>query len=206
MDLNSATGTTVIRRIEFGAWFIELLASLGWVWSWYTDLNEELAKSNKVLANRGYTLDDPDVIAIISNIMMVGVFFVLNVNILLDMDAQITDYVELTRLGDSLFIFNAWMYMLASLRDCDCFWFMPHWGEFRTLEEIILEDTDFWLGPQESSTWFERSRSCESFLSDSTMEEESEQVLISSDVDEERDHKHFTGGHEKMGKDSDLRL
>ena len=117
VDVNGAVGEIVIRRIETGAWFIELLASFGWCFSWYVHYIEEYGSLQKPPANRGWTLDDPDIIAILTNIATSGIFFTINMSLLLEVDHfKISD---LLALGDSLFLFNAWVYLIVSLRDCD---------------------------------------------------------------------------------------
>ena len=172
--------------METGAWFVLLLASFGWAGSWLSCIDEEYASSEKPAANRGCTLDDPDVIAIVTNLVMNGIFFILNANILLenmDLRTATSNLMDLVALGDTLFIFNAWMYLIASLRDCDCLWFMPHWGRLKSLDEIILVDKEVQLGlpTSPSSGWlFDRNRSWDSINSDSSMEEMGEREIVSS--------------------------
>ena len=142
VDVNSAVGEIVIRRIEAGAWFIELVASFGWVFSWYAHYMEEHGSSLKPPANKGWTLDDPDIAALLTNIGTSGIFFVMNMSWLFEVDHSVIS--DLLALGDSVFLFNAWTYFVVSLRDCDVLWFLPfHWGYLLTFDEIIKSDKEW---------------------------------------------------------------
>lgn len=35
---------------------------------------------------------------------------------------------------------NSVFYVMAALRDCGWFWFMPYFGQYRTITEIMEED------------------------------------------------------------------
>ena len=136
VDVNSAVGETVIRRIEAGAWFIELLASIGWCFSWYVHYLQQYSSAKEPLVNRGWTLDDPDIMALLTNLATSGIFFVINMSLLLEVDHSVVS--DMLTLGDSIFIFNAWIYFIVSIRDCDVLWFLPfYWGCLLSLDEVI---------------------------------------------------------------------
>ena len=86
--------------------------------------------------NRGWTLDDPDIMALLTNLATSGIFFVINMSLLLEVDHSVVS--DMLTLGDSIFIFNAWIYFIVSIRDCDVLWFLPfYWGCLLSLDEVI---------------------------------------------------------------------
>lgn len=134
-------GILVVRRIEVAAWLLEIVASFGWLYSWYITYYEEFGSKPEPTPNRGWTLDDPDIIANFTNFAIAFTFFLYSYSLLLTPDASdIHDFSDLHNVGDKLLLFNAWIYLVVSMRDCDVFWFMPHWGTILSIEEIRTGD------------------------------------------------------------------
>jgi len=130
-------GIVVVRRVEVASWFLEIVASIGWFYSWYVVHREEYESKPEPTPNRGWTLDDPDMLVNFTNIATACTFYMYSYNLSITPDASdVRDYSELHHIGDDLLIFNAWLYVIAAMRDCDVFWFMPHWGTVLSIEEI----------------------------------------------------------------------
>jgi hypothetical protein len=138
-ESDSLEGELVIWRIEVSAWFLELIASFGWVYSWYVDYYEEFGRKPEPTPNRGWTLDDPDNLANITNILTAVTFFVYYFNLSSTSDtSSLHEFSDLRHTGESLLLFNAWVYLLVSMRNCDVFWFMPVWGALSSIETLYL--------------------------------------------------------------------
>ena len=143
VDMRKVNRLLLVRRIETSAWLIELLGSIGWTYSWYIHYLEEFGRKRRPTAGRGWTLDDPDIIVHATNIVTSGLFFVANLGSLYEDDTDSTlDLSYLVNIGDKVFMFNAWVCLTASMRDCDVFWFMPTWGSLSSLDEIIVAERE----------------------------------------------------------------
>ncbi|CAF0966581.1 unnamed protein product [Didymodactylos carnosus] len=94
--------TLSVHKIEITAAFVELIASFGWIMSWYRTYTRTLG--------RGFTLDDPDTINVYP-------------------DQYGTNYLYTN--GDILYFVGACYYIFACLRDDGWFWFMPFAGQYR---------------------------------------------------------------------------
>jgi hypothetical protein len=44
--------------------------------------------------------------------------------------------------GDQVYLLNSIFYATCALRDCDFFWFMPEFGVYRTVGEIMSESSE----------------------------------------------------------------
>jgi hypothetical protein len=84
------------------------------------------------------TLDDPDISANGTIIAASIVYFIYNCQVLNDSDQYETNM--LFKLGDKLYLANAVFYVTAAMRDCGFFWFMPVFGEYKTIAELLRDD------------------------------------------------------------------
>jgi len=109
-----------VQRLEMGASCVELLAACGWATTWYMTYPR--------IPGRGWTFDDPDIWANLSIITPGVIYVVYNVQL------QLNPYVYgdnfLFVYADKLYMANALMYFLCSMRDVGWFWFMPTAGSF----------------------------------------------------------------------------
>jgi len=77
---------------------------------------------------RGFTLDDPDVIAFTST--MVGAVLYVVYNIQINMHPEEYDTNSIYTYGDIMYFVGACFYVLAALRDDHWFWFLPMGGQY----------------------------------------------------------------------------
>jgi hypothetical protein len=112
--------TSEIHIIETSAAIVELLACIGWWWSWHLTYVR--------VPGRGYTLNDPDVWALLTIFTGGIIYIVYNLQIL----AHPSWYGrnELYFWGDVFYAMNGVLYLLAGLRDDGWFWWMPVAGSF----------------------------------------------------------------------------
>lgn len=106
--------TLTVHRIETAAAGIELLACVGWLITWHLTYVR--------VPGRGYTLDDPDVWAMLT--IFAGSMIYLTYNI------QILRHPEWYLSNELFYASNGVLYLLASLRDDGWFFFMPLAGGF----------------------------------------------------------------------------
>lgn len=112
--------TSEIHIIETSAAIVELFACVGWAITWHVTYVRT--------PGRGYTLDDPDVWALITIFTGAIIYVVYNLQIL----AHPSSYGknELYFWGDVFYAMNGVLYLLAGLRDDGWFWWMPLAGSF----------------------------------------------------------------------------
>ena len=132
-DGSFSYGFYVERHLEFCASLIEVIASIGWVLVWYTEYQDKYGRNYYPTPGRGWTCDDPDLSANITIILASVLYLIYNCQINTDEGIEKTN--NLYVLGDVVYLLNAVLYVLASLRDCGWFWFMPSWGRFLPIEE-----------------------------------------------------------------------
>ena len=86
-------------------------------------------------ANRGWTLDDPDIWALITT-------FASGISYLIDSSMLYKTEYENTYLdnGNNFLIISSTLYIITSLRDSDFLWFMPYWGNFLSLDKLLQEE------------------------------------------------------------------
>ena len=65
-------------------------------------------------------------------------YFIYNCQVVNDTEQYETN--TLFKLGDKLYLANAVFYVTAALRDCGFFWFMPVFGEYKSVVELLHED------------------------------------------------------------------
>lgn len=130
-----------VRRIELFLSILEAIATVGWLLQWYIEFRKDLLSNPKKCRGRGFTFDDPDCWANISIVVAATYYFVYNIVICYDNYA----YYEISQLyyyGDLWYLINAICYIICSLRDSDCFWFMPlsgHFPDFHKMAEELAE-------------------------------------------------------------------
>ncbi|CAF1307389.1 unnamed protein product [Rotaria sordida] len=112
--------TLSVHKIELAAAIVELFASFGWIMSWYMTYIRTLG--------RGFTLDDPDVIAYSCTTISSIVYLVYNIQINVKPELYGTYY--LFTYGDIVYFVGACYYIFASLRDDHWFWFLPLAGQY----------------------------------------------------------------------------
>ncbi|CAF1935203.1 unnamed protein product [Rotaria magnacalcarata] len=130
-DILGGYYTLAVHKIELVATTIELIASFGWIMSWYMTYTRTLG--------RGFTLDDPDTIAYLTTTISSLIYVVYNI--------QINLYPEeygrnmLYKYSDVLYFVGAWYYIFAGLRDENCFWFLPLAGQYGVAAGRIRVET-----------------------------------------------------------------
>jgi len=112
-----------VQAIEMTASIVEMIAAFGWVTTWYLTYQR--------VPGRGFTLDDPDVWAGLTILTPGVIYIAYNVQLQLDPSQYGADYLYVV--ADKIYMANAILYFLASLRDVGWFWFMPTAGVFPPL-------------------------------------------------------------------------
>ena len=77
---------------------------------------------------RGFTLDDPDTVAYMSTTL--SSFIYLSYNIRINFFPEEYGTNMLYKYGDVVYFIGACYYVLAALRDENCFWFLPLAGQY----------------------------------------------------------------------------
>jgi hypothetical protein len=128
---------TAVRYLELFASLIEVIAAFGWNYQWYAVYIEEYQTTPETTIGRGLTLDDPDLWANIT--IDIGAIYYLYYNLSLfamNFNNYDTNYIFVT--GDIFYFINSVLYTIASLRDCDLFWYLPTAGIWPKYPPIIL--------------------------------------------------------------------
>jgi len=124
-----------VQKIELTASIVEMLAACGWVTTWYFTYQR--------VPGRGWTLDDPDTWANLSILTPAVIYIVYNAQMQLYPDEYGVNLLYIT--ADKIYMFNAIIYFVASLRDVGWFWFMSTAGRFpkyvRPASEKLENDT-----------------------------------------------------------------
>jgi hypothetical protein len=114
----------VVRYLELLASLIEVIAAFGWNYQWYAVYIVEYRQNPLSTRGRGFTLDDPDLWANFTITIGAIIYLYYNVSLFADnFDNYDTNYSFTT--GDLFYFANSIFYFIASLRDCNLFWFMP---------------------------------------------------------------------------------
>ena len=121
------------RRLEFCASLLEMMAALGWTYVWYTEYYQKYGRLHYPTSGRGWTFDDPDLTANITIILGSSLYLVYNCQI--NWNESIMKPNELYIVGDAVFFVNSIFYILAAMRDCGWFWWLPSWGRWVSIEE-----------------------------------------------------------------------
>ncbi|CAF1216522.1 unnamed protein product [Adineta ricciae] len=112
--------TMAVHKIELVASVIGLFAAIGWIVSWFLTYTR--------IFGRGYTLDDPDMIATVAMIANAIIYLVYNIQLMIS-----PEYYEsnmLYKTGDICDFIEACFCVFACLRDDDWFWFLPIAGQY----------------------------------------------------------------------------
>jgi hypothetical protein len=141
-----------VRRIELFLSVLECVAAVGWVYQWYAEFVKDLRVRPKQSRGRGWTLDDPDLWGNMSLVIAANFYIVYNIVICLD-HYKYYNTSTLYFWGDFWYLVNALCYILCSLRDCECFWFMPRSGHFP--DYVRMADECGLLNPSEQSEYNE---------------------------------------------------
>lgn len=109
-----------LHRTELAASIIELLASIGWIWSWYQTYIRT--------PGRGWTLDDPDLFGSFFTFIPSIIYLVYYIQINMDPSQYGTNYLYVT--GDILYMVGALGYLLGAWRDAGGSTCMPLAGGY----------------------------------------------------------------------------
>ncbi|CAF1405409.1 unnamed protein product [Adineta steineri] len=112
--------TLAIHKIEMTAATVELIASFGWIMSWYMTYVRTLG--------RGFTLDDPDTVAWLATTISSIIYMIYNIQINVQPEQYGTNL--LYTYGDIVYFVGACYYIFATLRDENWFWFLPLSGQY----------------------------------------------------------------------------
>lgn len=140
-NLPDYDGEIQVRYLETVAWGVEVIASIGWFLSWHKDYTDNFGSKPLPSPNRGWTFDDPDIIANITNVLASVIYFIHSWQVLSSEDLSLNTIYQV---GDVIYLINAWIYLVVAMRDCECFWFMPAWGRLSTLDEIMMTDSSLY--------------------------------------------------------------
>ncbi|UJR35060.1 hypothetical protein I4U23_027836 [Adineta vaga] len=119
-DTLGGSYTIAVHRIEMAASIIELIASFGWIMSWYMTYIRTLG--------RGFTFDDPDTTAYVTTTTASFMYVIYYIRINLHPELYNTDDLYVT--ADILYFIAACFYIFAALRDDHWFWFLPLAGQY----------------------------------------------------------------------------
>jgi len=107
--------TSQVHVLETCAAFVELFACVGWAISWHASYERG--------PGRGYTLEDPDVWALLTIFAAAVIYVIYNLQIIAQPSWYGTDYLYFW--GDVFYAINGALYLIAGLRDDGWFWWMP---------------------------------------------------------------------------------
>ena len=110
---------------------IQLFFNIDRIISWYMTYIRTLG--------RGFTLDDPDIIAMLTTTTASIMYFVYNIQVNVQPEQYATNY--LYSYADILYFIGAVYYLLASLRDDHWFWYLPLAGQYRVAAGKVEIDT-----------------------------------------------------------------
>ena len=88
---------------------------------------------------RGFTFDDPDIIAFLTTTTSSVIYVVYNIQINLFPEQYGSNV--LFKYADVLYFIGACYYVLAGLRDENCFWFLPLAGQYGVAPGRVQVDT-----------------------------------------------------------------
>ncbi|CAF1312480.1 unnamed protein product [Rotaria sordida] len=123
--------TLAVHKIEMTAAIIEVVASFGWIMSWYLTYTRTLG--------RGFTFDDPDTVAYLTTTISSVIYIVYNIQINIYPEQYGTNI--LYKYGDILYFIGAWYYIFAGLRDENCLWFLPLAGQYGVAAGSVRVET-----------------------------------------------------------------
>lgn len=91
---------------------------------------------------RGFTFDDPDTIAYLTTTISSMIYLVYNLQIKLHPEEYGSNI--LYKYGDVVYFLGACYYILAAMRDENCFWFLPLAGQYGIApRDIQIESKEF---------------------------------------------------------------
>jgi len=122
--------TLNVHRIELTAALVEFFASIGWIITWWMAYER--------VPGRGWSLDDPDVIAFLCTFGSSCVYITYYIEITLHPEEYATNF--LYENGDIVYFVGSVYYLLASMRDDGWFWFMPLAGRWKLKKVLVNPD------------------------------------------------------------------
>ena len=111
-----------------------MLAAIGWCIIWYVEYQERFGRNYYPTPARGWTLDDPDMLANITIIISAMIYLIYNIQVNTNTSSEIHNYFYIY--GDIFYFINSIFYTFAAMRECGWFWFMPAWGRWVSIEEL----------------------------------------------------------------------
>jgi len=121
--------TTVnVQNIEITASLVAMVAAFGWTFTWYLTYRR--------IPGRGWTLDDPDVWALITLIIGDLMYIVYNSEIIFDRSTYGANFLYVA--ADWVFVVNSWIYVVCALRDADWFFLLPTAGRLNFHKKYAL--------------------------------------------------------------------
>jgi hypothetical protein len=152
-----STVIMAVHGVETVAAVIEFLAVFGWYYAWQATYNR--------LPGRGWTLDDPDLWAMITIFIGALLYLIYNIQNLISPESYFDNYMY--QYGDIFYFINSLYYLVATFRDDGWFWFMPLAGGFPDEDTTLLLQKAF-----QQAYVREKSRSVESSGTDPMSESE----------------------------------
>eukprot|EP00299_Pterocystis_sp_00344_P008429 c3192_g1_i1.p1 GENE.c3192_g1_i1~~c3192_g1_i1.p1 ORF type:complete len:226 (-),score=21.76 c3192_g1_i1:57-734(-) len=105
-----------MHYIELAAALVEILAAIGWTYTWWYTYN-------RAIPARGWTLDDPDLWACLFIVIPSFIYFAYNVQIICNLHEFGSNLLYVK--ADICYFVGAVCYLLAAMRDAGWFYFMP---------------------------------------------------------------------------------
>ncbi|CAF0721926.1 unnamed protein product [Didymodactylos carnosus] len=112
--------TMGVHKIEITAASVDIVASFGWLMSWYRTYTRTLG--------RGFTLDDPDTMGNLCT--TTASFIYITYNIQLNIHPEKYGLNTLYTKGDIFYFIGACYFLFGCLRDDNWFWFFPLAGQY----------------------------------------------------------------------------
>mmetsp|Transcript_34267 Transcript_34267/g.34929 ORF Transcript_34267/g.34929 Transcript_34267/m.34929 type:complete len:349 (+) Transcript_34267:181-1227(+) len=132
----------IIRYCELLASIIEMGASIGWCLVWYREYSKTYGALPTPTPGRGWTLEDPDMLANFTVLLGALLYLIYNCEVCRHYDSVQTNMLYVR--GDEIYFLNSIFYLLAALRDCQWFWFMPSWGRLPCVREGRDRAPELW--------------------------------------------------------------
>jgi hypothetical protein len=118
----------VLHGLEFWAATVEFFAAIGWCWSWWMTFPRG--------PGRGLTLLDPDFTSSVLLVVPALMYVLYNIQIMNDPKTYGVNF--LYKKADIIYFANAFLYLLASLRDAGVFFWLPLPGWQPIKEESLI--------------------------------------------------------------------
>jgi len=122
--------TADVQNIEITASLVAMCAAFGWTFTWYLTYRR--------IPGRGWTLDDPDIWAMLTILLGDVMYIIYNAQIISDRSTYGSNYLYVA--ADWVFVVNSWCYMACALRDAGWFFLMPVGGRMHFDEKYVLKE------------------------------------------------------------------